>query len=37
MWHHGMAVDPGLLENVTQWGDNANRQSAAIFTLLNAR
>ena len=27
VWHHGVAVDPGLLGNVTQWRDSANRQS----------
>ena len=27
MWHYGIAVDPGLLGNVTQWRDSANRQS----------
>ena len=27
MWHHGIAVDPGLLGNVTQWRDSVNKQS----------
>ena len=27
MWHHGIAVDPGVLGNVTQWRESANRQS----------
>ena len=27
MWHYGIAVDPGLLGNVTQWRDSANKQS----------
>ena len=27
MWHYGIAVDPGLLGNVIQWRDSANRQS----------
>ena len=41
MWHHGIAVDPGLLGNVTQWRDSANGQSLrelrSDFTFLNAR
>ena len=41
VWHHGIAVDPGLLGNVTQWRDSANIQSLwelrSDFTLLNAR
>ena len=40
-WHYGIAVDPGLLGNVTQWRDSANRQSLrelrSDFILLNAR
>ena len=27
MWHYGIAVDPGLLGNVTQWRDSENKQS----------
>ena len=27
MWHYGIAVDPGLLGNVTQWRDSAKKQS----------
>ena len=27
VWHYGIAVDPGLLGNVTQWRDVVNRQS----------
>ena len=32
MWHHGIAVDPGLLGNVTQSRDSASRQSLLDLT-----
>lgn len=38
LWHHGIAVDPGLLGNVTQWRDSTKlRELRSDFTLLNAR
>ena len=34
MWHHGIAVDPGFLVNVTQSRDSANRQLLENFAAI---